>query len=212
MKKAIAAFMAAAVAAFAGAAETGARTGVVNMAELIRLDPDYPRDVKAVSEKRASLEEGLTAMQNDLEALSESLRKQMETLQTPNPMLNPSVLEEARKKFDADNKRFATLRQQFLLKTQEGEKVLAELRSMLSARAAEKVRENLAKFAKEKGYSLIVDVEAVAWAADGMDITEEVLKFAGVDPAEARKAAKDAEDAARRRAIGSEPPAAPAAE
>lgn len=187
-------------AADAAAAPAPGKTGIVNMAELIRLDSDYPRDVKAVSEKRAEFEEELTAMQSELETLGESLRKQAESLQTPNPMLNPAVREDARKKFEADNKRFATRRQQFLMKTQEAEKVLAELRSMLAARAAEKVRENLSKFAAANGYAILLDADTVAWARDGADLTEEVLKFAGIDPVAARAAAKEAEDAARRRA------------
>ena len=183
-------------AADAAAAPAPGKTGIVNMAELIRLDSDYPRDVKAVSEKRAEFEEELTAMQSELETLGESLRKQAESLQTP----NPAVREDARKKFEADNKRFATRRQQFLMKTQEAEKVLAELRSMLAARAAEKVRENLSKFAAANGYAILLDADTVAWARDGADLTEEVLKFAGIDPVAARAAAKEAEDAARRRA------------
>lgn len=190
---------AAAIAAISCAAAAETKIATVDMAELVRLDADYPRDMKAISEKRAGFEEQLFKMQEELEALGADLRKQSESLQTPNPMLNPSVLEDARRKFDADRKRFATLQQQFMLKTQECDNILGELRSLLSRNAAEKTRATIAKFAKEKGYTLVIDSGTTVWSADGVDVTEEVLKFAGIDAEAARAAAKEAEEGARQR-------------
>ena len=213
MKKAIAAAFAAMVSLAASAGD-GMKFALVNMAELIRLGPDYPRDTRMMTEKRQAYEEQLLKMQSELEALGEDLARQNESLRAPNPMLNPSVLEDQRKKFADGQKRFATLRQQLLLKTQECENTLRELQSMLSKRAAEKVRESLAKFAKEKGYDAIFDTDTAAWARDGIDVTGEVLAFCGIDAAEARQAAKDAEAEARRRVpapkAGESAPAAPA--
>ena len=63
---------------------------------------------------------------------------------------------------------------------------LQDLEGRLLKTTTEDLRKRIAKFASEKGYDIVVDKSAAPYVKEGLDVTDDMLKAMGVDPASAK--------------------------
>ena len=63
---------------------------------------------------------------------------------------------------------------------------LQDDRARLMKATTEDLRARLKKYAEANGYDLILDTNVVAYSKDSYDVTNELLKEMGVDPAKAK--------------------------
>ena len=60
---------------------------------------------------------------------------------------------------------------------------LGELESRLIKMQTDEIRAKISAYAKEHGYDFIADGTILAFAKDSYDVTDDILKAMGVDPA-----------------------------
>ena len=63
---------------------------------------------------------------------------------------------------------------------------LQDLEGRLLKTTTDDLRKRIAKFASAKGYDLVIDRNAAAYAVPALDVTDEMLKDLGVDPKDAK--------------------------
>ena len=67
---------------------------------------------------------------------------------------------------------------------------LSDLESRLIKMETDDIRAKISAYAKEKGYDFIADSTMLAFAKESYDVTDEILKSMGVDPAKRKEKAK----------------------
>ena len=71
---------------------------------------------------------------------------------------------------------------------------LSELESRLLKIETEEIRAKINAYAKKNGYDIIADSSMLAFSKDSLDVTDDVLKALGVDPAKRKEKAKKADE------------------
>ena len=166
-------------AAFAAGAEI--KVAFVDMADLLKLHPQYESDGRMLKEIDREYQDKIESRQDEIKNLAEAGRKATEEAQ--NPMLGGKARQEAAKKVE-------DLQRKFLAAQQELQGMMAKYREevettnarLLRTRMGE-IREKTAAWAKEKGYDAVLDMTTAAYVAPELDVTDEILKLYGVDPA-----------------------------
>ena len=67
---------------------------------------------------------------------------------------------------------------------------LSDLESRLIKMETDDIRAKISAYAKEQGYDFIADGTMLAFAKDSYDVTDDILKAMGVDPAKRKEKAK----------------------
>ncbi|HWR15019.1 MAG TPA: OmpH family outer membrane protein [Terriglobales bacterium] len=153
-----------ATAAPAQNAPAGTRIGIINIQQAIVLTNEGKRDLEALEKKFEPQRTNLTNLQKEIQTMQDQLKTQGDKLN-----------EDARTKLvrDIEAKQKTYQRQledaQGDYQGQQGE---------LVNRVGQKLMQVIDKYAKDNGYSLIVDVSSpqspVLWAAASTDVTQEV--------------------------------------
>ena len=177
MKKLFAAIaLAAAVTATADV-----KIGFVDMADLLRLHPQYDSDGRLLKETDRDYQERIDRMQDELKAIGEEGKKVTDELQ--NPMLSAKAKLDAQKKVEALQQRFMAGQQELRIKAAEFQSQLEDMNARLLRTRTSEIREKISVWAQENGYDIILDRNLVAFAKDEFDVTDEILKLYNVDPA-----------------------------
>jgi len=191
MKKLIVLAALAAAVAFPSSAEL--RVASVNMVDLVRFHPDRPRDRKLMKETERRYQEKIDAARDEIEGLGATCRSIQEEAQ--NPMLSAAAKQKAQERLESAQKKFIAAQQAFRIDAQHYQTELQDLDTSLLKATTEAIRAKINAYAAEKKYDLIVDSSMVAFAAPALDVTDDILKLMGVDPAKARAEAKATEGA-----------------
>jgi outer membrane protein len=156
-----------AAAAPASPAETAPSTtkvGIINIQRAIVLTNEGKRDLDALEKKFAPKQTELQSLQKEIASLQDQLKTQSDKLNDDARAKMVKDIESKQKTFqrnaeDAQND----------FQSQQGE---------LVNRIGQKLMEVLDKYAKEHGFSMIVDVSTqaspVLWAAANTDVTQEI--------------------------------------
>ena len=67
---------------------------------------------------------------------------------------------------------------------------LSDLESRLIKIETDDIRAKISAYAKERGYDFIIDGTMLAFAKESYDVTDDILKAMGVDPAKRKEKAK----------------------
>lgn len=180
---------AALAAAFAAAADL--KVGTVNMVDLVGLHPSHESNKTLVKSTNDDYKAKIEAKQDALKEIAEEGRKVYDDLQ--NPMLSETAKADLRKKLDGIQQKGNAARQELLRSDQLYREQLTELETRLIKLETDDIRKKIAAYAKANGYDLIADASMMAYAADALDVTDEILKEMKVDPAK-RKTLKDKKD------------------
>lgn len=166
-------------ASFAATAEM--RFAVVDMADLLRLHPQYESDGRLLKETDRDYQERLERLQDDLKAIGEEGKKATEELQ--NPLLSAKAKLDAQKKVESLQQRFIAGQQELRVKAAEFQGQLEDMNARLLRTRSGEIREKIAAWAGEQGYDMVLDKSLIAFAKPELDVTDEILKLYGVDPA-----------------------------
>ena len=187
MKKIIA--LAAVAAALTAAAEM--KIGTVNMVDLVRLHPQHETNRTLVKTTDKDYKAKLDAKQDELKEIAEEGKKAQGDLQ--NPMLSTSARAEAQKKLESIQQRFLTGQQEMRQMASRFQGDLSDLESRLIKLETDDIREKISAYAKKNGYDFIADGTILAFAKESYDVTDDILKSMGVDPAKRKEKAKKAD-------------------
>ena len=186
MKKAI--ILAAMAAVLTAAAEM--KFGTVNMVDLVRLHPDHEKNRTLLKTTDSEYKAKVDAKQDELKEIADEGKKAQEDLQ--NPMLSASARAEAQKKLEGIQKRFLDGQQELRQMVTRFQSDLSELESRLIKLETEEVRAKIKAYAEANGYDFIADSTILAFAKESYDVTDEILKAMGVDPAKRKEKKADA--------------------
>ncbi len=177
----------AAAAALSGWA--GLKVGTVNMVDLVRLHPRHESNRALVKSTDRDYKEKLEKMQDEAKAIAEEGKKVQADLM--NPMLSQAAKTDAQKKIEDIQKRFLTTQQGLRDAAQSFQGQLTDLETRLLKMETEDIRAKINAFAKEKDFDIIADSTMLAFSKDSLDVTDDILRAMGVDPAKrAEKADK----------------------
>ncbi len=174
--------VAASIAAFADM-----KIGTVNMLQLVRLHPSHETNRNLVKSTDKDYKAKLDSRQDELKTIADEGKKAQEDLN--NPMLSASAKADAQKKLEGVQQRFITAQQDLRSTAQHYQNELSDLESRLLKLETEDIRAKITAFAKDNGYDLILDSTTVGYANEKLDVTDDILKALGVDPAKRREKA-----------------------
>ena len=175
--------VAAMVAALTAAAEL--KIGTVNMVDLVRLHPNHESNRALVKTTDSEYKAKLDAKQDELKEIADEGKKSQSDLQ--NPMLSTQARAAAQKKLEGIQKRFLDGQQEMRQMATRFQNDLGELESRLIKLETDDIRAKIGAYAKEQGYDLIADHTILAFAKESFDVTDEILKAMGVDPAKRKE-------------------------
>ena len=191
MKKVI--ILAAMAAALTAAAEM--KIGTVNMVDLVRLHPDHEKNRTLVKTTDGEYKAKLDAKQDDLKEIADEGKKAQGDLQ--NPMLSASARADAQKKLESIQQRFLAGQQELRQMATRFQGDLSELESRLIKLETEDIRAKIEEYAKAHGYDFIADSTILAFAKKSYDVTDDILKAMGVDPAKRKEEKEKKADAGK---------------
>ena len=188
MKKIV--MMAAMAAALAASAEM--KVGTVNMIDLVRLHPSHESNRTLVKTTDSEYKAKLDAKQDELKEIADEGKKAQGDLQ--NPMLSAQARAAAQKKLEGIQKRFLEGQQEMRQMAARYQTDLNDLESRLLKIETDEIREKISAYAKKHGYDIIADSSMLAFSKSSLDVTDEILKAFGVDPAKRKEKAKKANE------------------
>ena len=167
------------------------KVGTVNMVDLVRLHPDHEKNRALVKTTDSDYKAKLDAKQDELKEIAEEGKKAQGDLQ--NPMLSTSARAEAQKKLESIQQRFLSGQQEMRQMASRFQGDLSDLESRLIKLETDDIREKIRSYAKKNGYDFIADGTLLAFAKESYDVTDDILKSMGVDPAKRKEKAKKAD-------------------
>lgn len=170
-----------ALALFAGTAFADMKLGTVNMMLLVRNHPNYESNKNLLTSTEKDYQKKIDRMKDELEKVQEEGRKLSEQIR--NPMLAAAAKAKMEKDILDVQQRFVSGQQKLRQEAMRSQQDLQDLEGRLLKATSEDLRKRVGKFAKDAGYDLIVDASAAIFAKDSYDVTPEILKAMGVDPA-----------------------------
>lgn len=183
MKKLLFAVGCVAMGLMASAADL--KLATVDVLVLVRNHPDYDRNEKFIESKGRDLEAKGEAIKAEGEALQSEGKKLME--QFRNPMLNEKAKGDLEKKLQDIQQKLIQVEQRYRAEMMRGNQDLQDDRNRMMKTTTDDLRARIKKYAEAKGFDLILDTNVVAYSKDSYDVTDELLKEMGVDPAKAKK-------------------------
>lgn len=178
--------LAAMAVALTGVAEM--KIGTVNMVDLVRLHPDHEKNRTLVKTTDSDYKAKLDAKQDELKEIADEGKKAQSDLQ--NPVLSASARAEAQKKLEGIQQRFLTGQQEMRQMASRFQGDLSDLESRLIKMETEEIRKKIRDYAEKNGYDFIADGTMLAFAKESYDVTDDILKSMGVDPAKRKEKAK----------------------
>ena len=175
------------IAAMAAALTVAAemKIGTVNMVDLVRLHPNHETNRTLVKTTDSEYKAKLDAKQDELKEIADEGKKSQSDLQ--NPMLSTQARAAAQKKLEGIQKRFLEGQQEMRQMATRFQNDLGELESRLIKLETDDIRAKISAYAKENDYDLIADSTILAFAKESFDVTDEILKSMGVDPAKRKE-------------------------
>ena len=179
-------FAIATVALCAAAAFGDIKFATVDMLKLIRNHPDYDRNERLLESTDKDYQKKVDAIKSEGEELQSEGRKLME--QHRNPMLNDKAKADIEKKLADIQQKLAGIEQRYRAEAMRCHQDLQDLRQRLMKTTADDLKERIKKFSEEKGFDIVLDSNATAYAKDSFDVTDAVLTDMGIDPSKAKGA------------------------
>lgn len=167
------------VCAAAAAVSAGMKFGVVNLEILIKNHPSHESNRTLVKSTADDYRKKMEQRQDKAKALVEEGKKIQSDWQ--NPMLSAAAKADLQKKMEDVQRRLFAAQQEMRAEDQRCQEDLADLQQRLFKIEKKDVEQNIAKFAKDEGYDLIIDEAACGFAKSGLNVTDAILKKMGVE-------------------------------
>jgi Skp family chaperone for outer membrane proteins len=177
------------VLASAVSASAGMKFGVADMLKLVKNHPSYDTNRALLISTEKDYKKKLDAFKSEAEEIQEEAKKFAEQLR--NPMLADKAKAEIEKKIVEHQNKFIAAQQKLRSEAMRSQQDLADLEARLLKAQTADIRKRIGDFAKDKGYDMVFDSQAAVFCKDGFDVTDEILKAMGVDPAKAKAAGNE---------------------
>ena len=175
------------IAAMAAAAEM--KIGTVDMMILVKNHPSYETNKNLLTSTERDYQKRLDAMKSELDSVQEEGRKLADEYR------NPMLAQAAKAKIENDladvQKRFLEKQQALRNEAMRNQQDLTDLETRLLKAQADDIKKRIEAFATKAGCDMVLDSSAALFAKDVFDVTGEVLKEMGVDPAKAKGKQED---------------------
>ena len=176
------AFLAVVLAASVASADL--KVGTVDLMLLIRNHPNYETNKSLVSATDKDLQKKVEAIRQRGESLQAEGKKVAEQLR--NPMLAAKAKADVEKQLMDVQQKLMAVEQEYRTEVARGRQELQDLEGRCLRATTDDLRKRLEKFAKAKGYDLVLDKTAAPFAKDSLDVTDAMLKEMGVNPKDAK--------------------------
>ena len=163
--------------------------GAVDMMTLVRNHPNYDSNKTLLTSTDKDYQKKLELIKADGEKLQEEGKKLAE--QVRNPMLTAKAKGDIENQLMGIQKKLLGIEQHYRSEAMRCRQDLQDLEGRLLKTTTDDLRKRITKFAEEKGYDMIFDSSAAPFAKKSFDVTPDLLKAMGVDPATAKGKDKD---------------------
>ena len=180
MKKLI--FAVGLVAAMAASAEM--KFGTVDLMLLVKNHPNYESNKTLLTSTDKDYQKKLEVIKAEGDKVQEEGKKLMEQMR--NPMLTAKAKSDIEKQLAEIQQKLIGIEQRYRSEAMRCRQDLQDLEGRLLKTTTDDLRKRIAKYAAAKGYDLIIDANAAAYAVPTLSVTDEMLKELGVDPSEAK--------------------------
>lgn len=160
------------------------RFGTVEMLKLVRNHPNYDSNKALLESTDKDYQKKLDAIKADGEKLQGEGKKLVEQLR--NPMLAAKAKADLEKQVGDIQQKLMAIEQRYRSEMARCRQDMQDLEGRLLKTTTDDLRKRIAKYANEKGYDFIFDATALPFGRPAFNVTDEVLKAMGVDPATAK--------------------------
>ena len=160
------------------------KVATVEMIKLVRNHPNYDSNKALLESTDKDYQKKVEAIKSEGDALQDEGKKLME--QHENPMLTAKAKADVEKQLMEIQKKLMAVEQRYRNEAMRCRQDLQDLEARLLKTTTDDLRKRLAKYAEQKGYDFIFDVNAAPYAKPSYDVTDDVLAVMGVDPKEAK--------------------------
>ena len=173
-----------ALAFAAGASFAEMKFGTVEMLKLVRNHPNYDSNKALLESTDKDYKKKLDNIKSEGEKLQAEGKKLVDQLR--NPMLAAKAKADLEKQVTDIQQKLMAIEQRYRSEGMRCRQDLQDLEGRLLKTTTDDLRKRIEKYAVSKGYDFIFDATAVPFARKSYDVTDELLKTMGVDPANAK--------------------------
>ena len=160
------------------------KVGTVDMMLLVRNHPNYESNKSLLSSTDKDYQKKLEVIKSEGEKLQEEGKKLAEQMR--NPMLTAKAKTDIENQLAGIQKKLIGIEQRYRSEAMRCRQDIQDLESRLLKTTTDDLRKRISKFAEEKGYDFILDLNAAPYSKKSFEVTGDLLKAMGVDPASAK--------------------------
>ena len=160
------------------------KLGTVDLMMLVRNHPNYDSNKTLLKSTDKDYQKKLEVIKSEGDKLQEEGKKLMEQMR--NPMLTAKAKSDVEKQLTDLQQKLIGIEQRYRSEAMRCRQDLQDLEGRLLKTTTDDLRKRIAKYAAAKGYDMIFDANAAAYATKTLDVTDDMLKELGVDPKEAK--------------------------
>lgn len=166
------------------------KIATVDMTKLVKNHPSYAVNKATLTSAESDYQKQIDQLKNDCESIQTEGRKLASEAQ--NPMLAAAAKTDLEKKLMEVQERFLAAQQKLRDTAMSSQQRLSEMEGRLLKAQTDDILAKINAFAKSNGYDLVLDsgktvgvgaLPSVLFAGDDLDVTDQILKALGVDPA-----------------------------
>jgi len=160
------------------------KLGTVDLMLLVRNHPDYDRNktlLEATDKDNQKKLDDIKAEGDKMQAEGKKLAEQLRS-----PMLNEKAKGELEKQITDLQKKLIGLEQQYRGEAMRFRQEMQELEGRLLKTTTADLRKRINKYAENAKYDMILDKNAAPYSKDSFEVTDDLLREMGVDPAKAK--------------------------
>ena len=166
-------------------AQAEMKVGTVDLLKLVRNHSSYDSNHQLLETTQKDYQKKLDKMKDAAESLANEGKKMAE--QARSPMLAAAAKQKLEKDLADLQQKFMAAQQELRVEAVRSERELSDLEGRLMKSTTDDINAKLQAFAVQNGYDLILNETACPYAKKELDVTNEVLKSMGVDPAKAKE-------------------------
>lgn len=160
------------------------KLGTVEMLKLVRNHPNYDSNKALLESTDKDYQKKLDGIKSEGEKLQGEGKKLVEQLR--NPMLAAKAKADLEKQVGEIQQKLLGIEQRYRSEMSRCRQDLQDLEGRLLKTTTDDLRKRIAKYATEKGYDFIFDLTALPYGKSSFNVTDDILKAMGIDPATAK--------------------------
>jgi Skp family chaperone for outer membrane proteins len=170
--------------AVSSASFAGLKVAKVDMLTLVRNHPGYESNRILLKTTESDYQKKLDKIKGEVEDIQEEGKKLSE--QARNPMISAAARQKLEKDLIDVQNRFLAGQQRLRAEAMRSQQDLGDLEARLLKAQTADIRKRVKEFAEAKRFDIVLDSQAAVFAKKSFDVTDEILKAMGVDPAKAK--------------------------